>query len=783
MEAVSIAMPSKTLSFRLAILIASLLLATTIALLASMWLAISDHANNQVDANLDVGVNIFEEVRSSKQIQLLNTAEVLTADFGFRQAVASNDVGTIESALINQANRINADMMAITSLEGEIISTTLPEISSRSMVVSPSIVQQILAEGIASSMTTIDGTIYQVVWTTVDAPIPIAVAALGFAMDLNLARELQQITNLDISFVDNATSVMLPRVSTLQDDDYPLLAASTQDEIMTWHSPFDSYPHYKSRLHTLYQGDNTLIQAYLTDDINRVFSEFAPLQLQVGSIAALAISIALVMGVLFSRGLTRPLFQLIAIARDIAKGNYERRLEIASSTQEINELASAVSSMQEDIREREDRISYQATHDTLTGLFNRSLLTEFISEKIEQQKEFHLIAVNAANLRATNDTFGHAIGDECLKKIGERLNHFYTLNAHLGSGHFISISEGPLEDTAIELLQKELVLPYEVSKVQISLQINIGVVSFPYQADNTEDLIRRLEIAADYAHQSSNGIQYYRDGQEEEYILRLQLADELRQELAAEESTMQMYYQPKLNLPTGKVTRMEALIRWIHPDRGFISPELFIPLAEQSGLINRLTEWVIIQVIKQIAEWNVQHVRFQVAINLSAQDIARPELLDFIDLNRKQYSVDTDQLAFEITESELMADPKHAIVLLTRFRDAGFDLAIDDFGTGYSSLSQLKLMPVSELKIDREFVMQLAREKDDQTIVKSTIDLAHSFNLKIVAEGVEDEASLALLKAWGCEWMQGYWLARPMPGHELLPWLEALELPEELTAS
>lgn len=751
-------MATKTLGFRLVLFFAGLLFATSIALLTAMFLAISNHAKSQVNANLDVAVKVFEEVRRGRQSLLLNAASVVTADFGFRGAVASDDRATITSALNNHADRIDAAMMAIVDLDGKVKASTLALDVSARLSMPAAVREQVLSQGAASSMATLGDTIYQLVWTSVDAPLPIAIAAVGFALDAEFANELKQITNLDISFVDNASSIQNPRVTTLSE---------TEDRSQ-----------HTSRGYSLYQDQNSNIQVYLTDNINRVLDEFSPLKIQVASIALMALLLALLMGVLIANGLTRPLHHLVTIARDIAKGDYGRRIDIGSSTREVNQLVQAVAAMQHDIQQREDRIGYQASHDMLTGLLNRSRMAEVLDQKVEQKDSFYLVAMSVVNLREINDAFGHAVGDQCLIKVAERLNRSFSVSAHFGAGHYICVGEANLTRAVVETLQQELAIPFPIANIDVVINLNIGLVKFPDQAASSADIIRRVEIAVDAANQAENRIYYYHDGEEEAYITRLLLVEELRKELASDSTSLEMYYQPKLNLQTGKVQRMEALIRWIHPQRGFVPPDKFIPLAEQSGLINRLTEWVIIQVIEQVSRWNDQHCFLQVAINLSAQDIARAELLNIIDYQCKRCDVRPNQLAFEITESEIMRDPKQAIELLGRFRSAGFELAIDDFGTGYSSLSQLKLMPVSELKIDREFVMHLAEEPEDQTIVKSTIDLAHSFDLKLVAEGVEDEASLKLLSAWGCEWAQGYWISRPMPRNQVCDWLKGFQYPQ-----
>ncbi|MGB1907261.1 MAG: putative bifunctional diguanylate cyclase/phosphodiesterase, partial [Spongiibacter sp.] len=264
----------------------------------------------------------------------------------------------------------------------------------------------------------------------------------------------------------------------------------------------------------------------------------------------------------------------------------------------------------------------------------------------------------------------------------------------------------------------------------------------------------------------------YDRGLEERYVKRISLVEDLRIAMIDWDAGLSMYYQPKLNLRTGQVEKMEALIRWEHPVRGAVSPEEFIPLAEQAGLIGELSRWIVAQVAAQLAAWRQRDIYLQVAVNLSAQDIMRPEMLTYIEEQRERYELPADCLTFEIIESELMENPSEAVVLLQRLRSSGYGLAIDDFGTGYSSLSQLKKMPVNEVKIDCEFVRVLSSDEDDRKIVRSTLALASSFGLDVTAEGVEDEDSLCLLSSWGCEWAQGFYISRGMPGPAVRAWLE-----------
>jgi EAL domain-containing protein (putative c-di-GMP-specific phosphodiesterase class I) len=232
-----------------------------------------------------------------------------------------------------------------------------------------------------------------------------------------------------------------------------------------------------------------------------------------------------------------------------------------------------------------------------------------------------------------------------------------------------------------------------------------------------------------------------------------------------------MYYQPKVCLADGRITQVEALVRWVHPERGFIPPDEFIPFAEHTGYIRMITRWVLDHVLRQSARWRDSGVKLNISINLSARDLLNPELpAIFIEL-MKTHKAAADWLSLEITESAIMADPLRAQGVLESLRGIGFHIAVDDFGTGHSSLAYLKKLPVGELKIDKSFVINMARDKDDASIVRSTIDLGHNMGLVVVAEGVESRETWDMLQAWGCDIAQGYFISRPLPPENLLEWL------------
>jgi predicted signal transduction protein with EAL and GGDEF domain len=321
--------------------------------------------------------------------------------------------------------------------------------------------------------------------------------------------------------------------------------------------------------------------------------------------------------------------------------------------------------------------------------------------------------------------------------------------------------------------------PIMVEGQLVDVGASIGIVTFPDNGTDMNVLLRRADIAMYVAKRSNLGFALYDEKHDQHSAERLSLMSELRQ--AVEHDQLTLYYQPKVDLATHRVKYVEALVRWDHPTRGFVAPDQFIPFAEQTGYIKTISRWVADKAIAQCAEWHAHGIDLAVSVNVSARELIQSTLPETFQALLDKHDVSPERIWIEITESAIMDDPNHAIETLDRLHAMGIRLSIDDFGTGYSSLSYLKRMPVDELKIDKSFVIGMTHHKDDETIVRSTIDLGHNMGLKVVAEGVEDEALMQRLKALRCDLAQGYHLSRPLPPAKLELWLKGWEVQRTLT--
>lgn len=471
---------------------------------------------------------------------------------------------------------------------------------------------------------------------------------------------------------------------------------------------------------------------------------------------------------------------------------------------ELRELVQVFNDMSLELAKAYDEYETLAFTDQLTSLPNRVLfldrLTQIILLSQRKGEKFGVMLLDLDGFKEINDTLGHHVGDELLKQIATRLQRIIRASstiARVVDSNVVADSEKitpGLEESTIARLGGDefaILLP-NVSGVEGAISVakrvtealetsvevddnvivvagTLGISMFPEHGENGDSLLRRADVALYVAKHLHNDFSVYDPAYDNNSVKQLALKAELRS--AIEEDQMVLFYQPKLDLARDCIDSVEALIRWQHPVRGMIPPDQFIPLSEQRGLIGPLTEWVIQHALQQYKEWQQQGVFLQVAVNLSSRVLYDLSLPNKIESYLTALQLSPSALSLEITEEATMLDPERALTILNSLRKMGISLSIDDFGTGHSSLGYLKRLPVDEIKIDRSFVMEMEGSDNDAKIVHATIDLSHNLGLKVVAEGVETEAALKVLKDLNCDYAQGYYLSRPVPADELLTWL------------
>ena len=439
-----------------------------------------------------------------------------------------------------------------------------------------------------------------------------------------------------------------------------------------------------------------------------------------------------------------------------------------------------------DITERKEAEDQVVNYDDLTGLPNRALFQDRLHQVLgHARRNSKLAAVHLVDLdhfKEVNETMGRKAGDKLLRGIGERLVDCVRTSdtvARLGGDEFGIIQVEPADADGVALLSRKLLQcleePFEINARKVFIGASVGIAVFPDDAETPEDILRNADLALSNGKGDERGrFCFYVAQMNEDILRRRSIEDDMREGLVNGEFVL--HYQPKLDIGCNRITGMEALVRWNHPQHGFMSPAEFIPVAERSRLIIPLGEWVLREACthnKALTEAGLGPVK--VAVNLSAEQFRTEGLVEMVLSVLKDTGLDPKQLELEITETLAMRNAEESIELCGALAAHGISLSIDDFGTGYSSLSYLKNFPVQRIKIDKAFVDDITVEDNSGVIARAVTTLGHSFGMEITAEGVETEAQLAFLRSLGCDEIQGYFFSRPLPGDELVEFLKNFE--------
>ena len=452
------------------------------------------------------------------------------------------------------------------------------------------------------------------------------------------------------------------------------------------------------------------------------------------------------------------------------------------SSHEIRTLMTAYNTMRRQIHHRQMALEYQALHDSLTSLPNRALLQDRLEQAIQQAKRHQtnvaFMLLDLDRFKNINDTLGHAVGDRVLQEISLRLNNCIRSSdtvARLGGDEFAIIT--PDVDTTqasffIEKIINEISRPLLINQKNMHVGVSVGIVLFPDDGEDADSLMRHADIAMYDAKRNKKGYSFFHSEMEELNSDSLSLLGELKEELQQPGKNLSLYYQPQIDLQSNTIHGVEALLRWNHPQNGMMPADEIVRMCEQSGLITRLTQWVLEEAISECKNLENAGLTLDISVNLSMWDLQDAQLSTRILQLLEQHGLPAKRLNLEITESAVMNDPTRARETLTELSKMGIKLDIDDYGTGFSSLAYLKMLPVNGLKIDKSFVIDMQEDENDNTIVQSTIDLAHNLKLIVIAEGVESAEALDSLKQYRCDLAQGYFIAHPMPASKLKPWCD-----------
>ena len=767
---------------RIIVFFAALLVLVQVVAFAFVAAANSTNARNKIDSELDVGERIFARLLEQNRERLSQTARVMAADYGLREAIASDDVATAISALRNHGSRINANMTMLVSLDHRVVADTFAADTQSRAFQFPALIDLAARKGGASSIELIDGNAYQLVVVPVLAPVPIAWIVLGFVVDDALANELRQLTALEVSFLDGAPGQhWRVLASTLDDSESSLLASLPPlPDAQNVHRVGKGEKEQQLRMFQLEHKGNKTLVAVLQRSVAQAIASFDNLGRTLITLGVMSLLLSIAGSVAIAMGVTRPISELSNAAQRIQEGDYIDTVAVVRND-EIGVLATGLNHMRKDIAAREQEILRLAYQDSLTELPNRAMFNARLQEALAQSdrtgRPVTVLVMDLDRFKYINDTVGHNVGDHVLCEVAQRLRALLSntnVVARLGGDEFAILLDNAEQRDGSRIasqIHKSLEQPILYDGQPMDVGTSIGLAQYLQHGTSGGTLLRNADIAMYVAKRNKTGTAIYEAGYDTHQQQHLSLLSDIRRAVEADE--LRVFYQPKISLDSSAACAVEALLRWEHPTRGFIPQSEFIPFAEHTGYIKALTRWVLEESIRQCAAWLAQGLALRVSVNISTRDLMTRELPDIVSHLLERYAIPADLICLEITESGFMEDPAHAQRILEQLHDIGVHLSIDDYGTGYSSLSYIARLPVDELKIDRSFVSRMTQDDITSMIVRSTIELGHSLGLKVVAEGVEDEASFRFLRELGCDLAQGYFMSRPLAAPALEEWLRS----------
>ena len=726
----------------------------------------------EITNRLTTAKTIFSAQFNSRRDYLSAFAETAAKDYGIKQ-VFEDELRSLLVALNNHRKRIDADLAMAISSKGVI---TAQLVLAKNQAGEAKVKQgnerkqvfrfpQWLESQEQDHLYVLGDSVYQISLSpmTVGAKT-IGWLAFGFEIDQELAQHFLNITQLHTDFAIKVGQ------------EWRLIASSNADaqldftkRVVNGETPND-YIAIGHLVDEAGQLQLALAMYGLRADIVEVLQE-QWWQFLILTFITLLLSLAV--AYVIAASITKPVKQLVKQAKIVASGDYHQTVEVTDSS-ELGQLAKEFNAMQSAVLSREKAIIHRANHDPLTDLPNRSVLKLTLQELADRQQAFTVFHLNLSRLKDVNETLGHDVGDWLIKTTAKRLSSLkeFQLLCHIGADEFIllaELSDNHSNEFLVTKVHQVLEENCDYQGISLQLQVRIGIASVPEHCHDTKSVLQMADTALHHSHKVNQLVQVYHQELDVNSVERLNLINDLKDAIIDDQ--LELHFQPKLNLTSGIVTHVEALVRWRHPTLGMVPPDNFIHIAEQTGQINALTHWVFINALKQYQAWCDVGLNISVAVNISAQNLKAADFYDFICQSVELYNVPAEKVTLEVTESAVVDDPETAIAILQKFKDRGMRISIDDYGTGYSSLAQLKQLPVHELKIDKSFVQRLCDDEDDRIIVRSTIELAHNMGLSVVAEGIEDEFALNWLAQNKCELGQGYFISRPKPAKELTAWL------------
>ena len=739
------------ISTKLGTIYAALFAAMMVVIAVVIYAFVADRARTIVSDQIVASSEVFSHLFVERGNNLQSDAEAQVRDFGFRSAITSEDLPTVLSALETLRKRLNVDGLAIVDTNGEkqaLVGSELPISSLSDQIAENAFDEFEHAPGIAflDNQAVLSG------YVGVFAPDLIGFVIFG---DVISDKDIQDIVDLssiplEVSFVPVPANYVLN--GTVEE--------KNGDAI------------FRSEFPTLV--DDTPVMLVLTYPLSVAFEPFRILITTLLIIALIGALIVSVASWFVAKRFARPVAALAAAA-DLVRQGGEAKV-IVETGDELQDLATSFNHMSSEVRLREEELKRHARLDLETGLANRLAFEEALDIRETLEGAFVVLAIRIDRYSEIRGTVGFEAGAHLIKEVHDRLNqHEGAEFTAVVSGDVLaaiySCEPGSTIFQCTSKLRNALTAPFWIQNNGIDIGVSIGIGGAGSKSE--ESALKRAMIALDQAKPAQIWSAEYDHDQYLQTSQNLSLMSDLLR--AIENRHLYVEYQPKFDLRTQTPIGVEALVRWNDPERGKIFPDLFIPLAEETGHIESLTRFVLEESIRSQKELLSKSHDLVMSVNISGRMVGNNQ---FTEMAKRLIASAAGKLCFEITETAVMANPEQGISALEIFRDAGVDISIDDYGSGLSSLAYLKQLPASELKIDKEFILKIDESSRDAMLARSTINLAHSLGMKVTAEGIETEAAMALLATMGCDVGQGYYLGRPM---ELAALIEFLDEQRALT--
>ena len=735
----------RNLRTRLTVLYTGLFALTLVVTAIAVVSAVSDSAHSVARSEMAAAGKVYDQLWQTRSAQLHQGADVLAQDFSFRQAVATGDDPTVVSALETLRARQDVDGALILGSDGYATSTGLP-LDGAAL---DTLFKALNTDGVESGVLTIRGEPFQVVAVPVMAPVLIGWVIFAERLDAAQMRNLERLSAIPLSASvglarTNQRAVMRPGIVNTAD------GPSMQLE-----RPLPSF-------------DTAAPAALvLTYPLSRAMKPYETLFLALAAIGAGGLGLLLAGTWFLSRGLTRPISALDAAVHKLQQGDFVEAP--VTSTDEIGRLAASFNAMVGDLKDREAKLTHMALHDQETGLPNRLAVERFAAGHADAW----VILFGVDRFEVVRNAIGYDSMARLLSALGQRLTDLAegAPIARVGAGALgmiVQVQDAAAATALAQTLAAAAQAPIQINGAPVDIALTVGVANRGGLVSDLSSPVDRAAIAVDQARARRQPAAVFDETAYGDPGGNLSLISELMTALHA--GDVSLAYQPKYDFRAERITGVEALMRWTHPRRGDVPPDLFIGMAEETGHIRPLTEWAIRQSIADQRVLAAAGHAMLMSVNISGRLLSDETFADFALAEVLESGA---RLCFEITETAVMDEPELALRLVERFADAGVSVSLDDYGSGLSSLAYLKQIRADELKIDKAFILGLDKSARDGLLVKSTIDLAHGLGLKVTAEGVESPTALALLRGMGCDMAQGYLIGRPVPLADLIERLDS----------